>query len=54
MERLEDALIVVTRMLSNKHKRHVIGGVFISISVLFGTLALTVVSMKHEENDYEY
>lgn len=54
MDRLEDALSTVSRMLGNRHKRHIIGGVFISISMLFGTLALTVVSIKYEENEDEY
>lgn len=54
MDRLEYALTVASRMISNKRKRHIIGGVLISVSVLFGSLALTVMSIKNEEIDNEY
>lgn len=52
--RLEDILIVVDTLLDTKRKRHVVGGVLISISFLFGGLALTVFTIKEDErSSYE-
>ena len=53
MDRLEYALTVASRMMANKRKRHIIGGALISVSMLFGSLALTVMSIKNEEIDDE-
>lgn len=52
--RLEDILIAVDTLLDTKRKRHVVGGVLISVSLLFGGLALTVFTIKEDErNSYE-
>ena len=51
MDRLEDTLQTLVFLTSNKKKRHIIGGVLLSVSLLFGGLALTVMSIKNEEND---
>ena len=53
MERLEKAMSTVTNLVNNKRKRHIIGGVLLSVSLMFGGLAATVMSIKNEENDYE-
>lgn len=54
MDRLEDTLTTLTYLVSNKKKRHIVGGILLSISLLFGGLALTVMSIKNEEkDDYE-
>jgi hypothetical protein len=37
--------------LGSKKKRHIAGGILISISLLFGGLAITVMTLKSEEND---
>ena len=41
--------------LNTKKKRHIAGGVLMSISLLFGGLALTIMTlqMEDEENDKE-
>jgi len=40
--------------LDAKRKRHVVGGVLISVSFLFGGLALTVFTIKEDErSSYE-
>ena len=49
MEKLERILSMLDRSLNTKKKRHITGGVLMSISLLFGGLALTVVTMKQEE-----
>lgn len=53
MDRLEEAMSTLVQLTTNKKKRHIIGGVLLSVSMLFGGLALTVVSIKNEEKDDE-
>lgn len=49
MERLEAVLSMIDYSLNTKRKRHIAGGILLSISLLFGGLALTVMSLKTEE-----
>ena len=49
MERFERALTMMDRILNTKKKRHIAGGVLMSISLFFGGLALTVITLKTEE-----
>lgn len=53
MERLERILSMLDHALNTKKKRHIAGGALMSISLLFGGLAVTVVTLKTEENEYE-
>lgn len=54
MGRLEEVMSTIVDLTANKNKRHIIGGVLLSVSLLFGGLAMTVMSIKNEEkNDYE-
>ena len=53
MDRLEAILAVLDESLNTKRKRHIAGGVLMSISLLFGGLAFTVMSLKTEEKIYE-
>lgn len=54
MDRLEEAMSTLVQLTANKKKRHIIGGVLLSVSLLFGGLAVTVMSIKNEEkDDYE-
>ena len=50
MNRLEAFLTMLDYSLDTKKKRHIAGGILMSISVLFGGLAFTVVTLKTEEN----
>lgn len=36
-------------VLDTKRKRHITGGILLSVSMLFGGLALTVMTIKNEE-----
>ena len=54
MERLEAILSTLDYSLGTKRKRHIAGGILISISLLFGGLAFTVMTLKTEENKDEY
>ena len=49
MERLEIILLMIDESLDTKRKRHITGGILLSISLLFGGLAVTVMSLKTEE-----
>ena len=53
MERLEVILLMLDESLDTKRKRHIAGGVLLSISLLFGGLAFTVMSLKTEEKQNE-
>lgn len=51
MYQLGEVLSIVDHSLNTKRKRHITGGVLLSISLLFGGLAFTIISMKMEDND---
>ena len=53
MERLERILAMLDHALNTKKKRHIAGGVLMSISLLFGGLAITVVTLKEKDGEYE-
>lgn len=53
MDRLEVILSVLDHALNTKKKRHIAGGVLMSISLLFGGLAATVITLKSEDVVYE-
>lgn len=53
MEKLENVLSAIDYSLNTKKKRHIIGGVLMSISLLFGGLAFTVVTLKMEGIKHE-
>ena len=48
LERLERILSTIDNALSTKKKRHIVGGILMSVLLLFGGLAITVVSLKTE------
>lgn len=48
MDRLELVLELIDESLNTKRKRHIAGGILLSISLLFGGLAFTVMSLKTE------
>lgn len=53
MDRLEDLLSMLDHSLNTKKKRHLAGGVLLSISFFFGGLALTIMTLKSEDEIYE-
>jgi hypothetical protein len=50
MEGLENVISMLDYVLNTKRKRHITGGILLSISMLFGGMALTVMTIKNEEN----
>ena len=53
MENLESIISVLDCVLDTNRKRHITGGILLSVSLLFGGLALTVMTIGNEEEDYE-
>lgn len=49
MYRFEEIISVLDQALDTKAKRHIAGGVLLSISFLFGGLALTIMTLKTED-----
>ena len=45
MERLEILLDTFDNMLDTKKKRHAVGGILMSVSLFFGGLAITVITI---------
>lgn len=58
MNRLEGVIATLDYLMSTKRKRHIMGGLMMSASLLFAGLAFTVITLKpedvEEENDNEY
>lgn len=52
MNQLEILLSVLDESLDTRKKRHLVGGVLMSISLLFGGLATTVMTLKTEDINY--
>lgn len=57
MDRLNYIVAMLEKTLGTRSKRHIMGGALISVSLLFSGLALTVMTLKTEdegeENDNE-
>ena len=49
MEGIENIIYMLDEMLDTQRKRHITGGILLSISALFGGLAITVMSIGKEE-----
>lgn len=52
MDVLENLISMFDYILDTKRKRHIAGGILLSVSMLCGGLALTVMTIKNEE-DYD-
>lgn len=50
---LTEILIELDELLDSKRKRHIAGGVLLSVSALFSGLAITVMTIKSEGELYE-
>ena len=53
MDRLGEIVSMLDYALNTKTKRHIAGGILMSISLLFGGLALTIITLKPEEDSDE-
>lgn len=54
MDRLERILSMLDQTLSNKKKRYIAGGILLSVSLLFGGLAVTVMTIRHDEKENKH
>ena len=51
MEGFESIISMLDFTLDSKRKRHLVGGILLSVSLLFGGLALTTMTLKMEDDD---
>lgn len=51
MDRLGEIVSMLDHALNTKAKRHIAGGILMSVSLLFGGLALTIMTLKMEEHE---
>lgn len=54
MTGLENIIYILDNMLDTRRKRHITGGILLSISMLFGGLAFTAMTIKNEEDKDEF
>ena len=45
---------MIDHSINTKRKRHLAGGILLSVSLFFGGLAITVFTLKHEDEEKEY
>ncbi len=50
MEGIANLVSMMDYVLDTKRKRHITGGLLLSTALLFGGLAITVMSIKDEED----
>lgn len=53
MYELENFLSLIEDLLNTKKRRHITGGILISLSALFGGLAVTALTTRPEEKERE-
>ena len=53
MEGFESLISILDFTLDTKRKRHIVGGILLSVSMLFGGLALTAMTLRTEEKEDE-
>lgn len=53
MDILDSFISTIDMLLDSKRKRHIIGGILLSASLLFGGLAVTVVTINNENGENE-
>jgi hypothetical protein len=53
MDGLETIISTLDYVLNTDRKRHIVGGILLSVSMLFGGLAITIITMKNEEDNDE-
>lgn len=53
IEGFENLISMLDYVMSSKKKRHIVGGVLLSVSMLFGGLAITAMTVKTEEDNQD-
>ena len=49
MENFQETISILDYTLDTKRKRHLVGGILLSISLLFGGFAFTAMTLKSED-----
>ena len=49
MDKFDKMVSVIDQTLNTREKRHIVGGVLMSVSLLFGGLAITVMSLSNND-----
>lgn len=49
MDNFESIIAMLDFTLDSRRKRHIVGGILLSVSFLFGGLALTAMTLRTEE-----
>ena len=47
-DRFDELMYIVDVLVDTRVKRHVLGGVLLSVSMLFGGLAVTIITIREE------
>lgn len=53
MNRLEGVIATLDYLMKSKRKRHIMGGILLSTSLLFAGLAFIVITLKPERQENE-
>lgn len=53
MESIANLISMLDYVVDSKRKRHITGGMLLSAALLFGSMAITIMSIKDEEDDNE-
>lgn len=53
MESIANLISMLDYVVDPKRKRHITGGLLLSAALLFGSMAITIMSIKDEEDDNE-
>ena len=53
LEVIEEIVDTVEDAVSTFRRRHIVGGILLSVSLLFAGLAITAITLKKEENEDE-
>jgi hypothetical protein len=51
MDSLENAFLFLDYLTDTKRKRHMVGGILMSVSLFFGGLAFTMMTIRGEDNE---
>ena len=53
MDGIGNFISMMDYILDTKRKRHIMGGILLSVSFLFGGLAITAMTIRNEEEEDE-
>ena len=51
MDGFEALVQLLDYTLDSKRKRHIVGGILLSVSVMFGGLAITAITLKGDKDE---